>query len=456
MPKNLPVKIEKNPGKLVPQSADAEEAMLGAILTTPSSYPKVSDVVGINDFYQPANRLVYEAIMYLGERNEPIDIVTVSERLKDTGKLEEAGGRDYVTDLAINSVTSVNIEYYAKLVKHAAIRRNLISAGSEIISMSYEENDPDFLVDYAEKLILGVSQQRNMTENTPINQLVFETYNQIEYRYNHMDELSGVPTGFYDFDQITSGLQPSNLIILAARPAMGKTAFALNIADNVALRSNKPVAIFSLEMSKHEITKRLLSSEAEVDARRMTNGHLQPQDWGKITKVMVSLGEAPIYIDDTPGLSVSELRARCRRLASREKNLSLIIIDYLQLMTGTGNNNDRNQEISAISRGLKSLARELNVPIIALSQLSRSNEKRPDKKPMLSDLRDSGAIEQDADIVMFIHRPEYYEPENQDLKGLAELIISKNRSGPVDTVNLLFQANITKFKSSTKNMTANI
>ena len=451
MAKNLPatIKKEKNTKMLVPQSIDAEEAMLGAILTNASSYSKVSDMVGVDDFYQPAHKLIYEAIRFLGERNHPIDIVTVSEQLKDTGKLEEAGGRDYVTDIAVNSLTSVNIEYYAKIIKQAAIRRNLISAGAEIMSMSYEENDPDFLVDYAEKLIFGVSQQRNISEITPIDKLVFDAYNQIEYRYNHMDELSGVPTGFYDFDNITSGLQPSNLIILAARPSMGKTAFALNIAENVALRGNRAVAIFSLEMSKQEITKRLLSAESEVDARRMTSGHLQSQDWEKITRVMGALSEAPIYIDDTPALSVSELRARCRRLASRDKNLSLIVIDYLQLMSGN-NPNDRNQEISAISRGLKSLARELNIPIIALSQLSRANEKRTEKKPLLSDLRDSGAIEQDADIVMFIHREEYYDRENPEIKGQAELIVAKNRNGSTDNIPLLFQGNITKFKNPAK------
>jgi len=449
MAKNLPatIKKEKNTKMLVPQSLDAEEAMLGAILTNASSYSKVSDMISVEDFYQPANKLVYEAIRFLGERNNPIDIVTVSEYLKDTGKLEEAGGRDYITDLAVNSMTSVNIEYYAKIIKQAAIRRNLISAGSEIMSMSYEENDPDFLVDYAETLIFGVAQQRNITEITPIDKLIFDAYKEIEYRYNHMDELSGVPTGFYDFDNVTSGLQKSNLIILAARPSMGKTAFALNVAENVALRSEKAVAVFSLEMSKEEITKRLLSAEAEVDAGRMTNGHLQHNDWGKITSVMGKLSEASIYIDDTPALSVSELRARCRRLATRDKNLSLIVIDYLQLMSGN-NPNDRNQEISAISRGLKSLARELDIPIIALSQLSRASEKRTDKRPLLSDLRDSGAIEQDADIVMFIHREEYYDRENADIKGQAELIIAKNRSGSVGTIPLLFQGNITKFKNS--------
>ena len=452
MARNLPVKKDKISNRLVPQSIDAEEAMLGAILTNASSYSKVSDMVKVEDFYQPANRLVYEAIRYLGEKSDPIDIVTVSERLKDTGKLEEAGGRDYVTDLAVNSITSVNIEYYANLIKQTSIRRNLINAGAEIMSIAYEENDMNFLVDYAEKLVFGVAQQRNMEEITPIDKLIYETYNQIEYRYNHKDELSGVPTGFYDFDQITSGLQPSNLIILAARPSMGKTAFVLNIAENVALRSERAVMIFSLEMSKQEITKRILSAEAEVDARRMTNGHLQYQDWEKITEVMGKINDAPIYIDDTPALSVSEIRAKCRRLAAIEKNLSLIIIDYLQLMEGN-NPNDRNQEISAISRGLKSLARELNIPIIALSQLSRANEKRTDKKPMLSDLRDSGAIEQDADIVMFIHREEYYDKENQDLKGKADLIVAKNRSGPIETVPLYFQSNITKFNSVSKNYT---
>jgi len=450
MPKNALVKKENS---LIPQSIDAEEALLGAILTSPSAYAKVSDMIVAEDFYKPANRLIYDAIKTLSEKTDPVDIVTVSEKLKEAGNLKEAGGRDYITDLAINSVTSVNVQYYAKIVKDTAIRRNLIAAGSEIVNMSYENESPDLVLDCAEKLIFGVASQRNTSEIQPITNLVFETYEQIEYRYSHMDELAGVPTGFYDFDQMTSGLQPSNLIILAARPSMGKTAFALNIAQNVGLRTDKAVAIFSLEMSKHELMKRLLSSEAEVDARRMSSGHLQPQDWEKITSVMTSFSDnSKIYIDDTGGLSVTEMRAKCRRLAMTEKNLGLIIIDYLQLMQGS-NPNDRNQEISAISRGLKTLARELNVPIIALSQLSRANEKRNDKKPMLSDLRDSGAIEQDADIVMFIHREEYYDRENPDLKGKAELIVAKNRSGPVDTIDLLFQANITKFKTPAKTAT---
>lgn len=445
----MPQVVKKTKNNLIPQSIDAEEALLGAVLTSPSAYAKVADMIIPEDFYKPANRCVYEAVKFLSEKTEPVDIVTVSEKLKDWDKLKEAGGRDYITDLALNSVSSVNVQYYAKIVKDTAIRRNLISAGSEIVNMSYENESPDIVIDCAEKLIFGVSSQRNTSEIQPITNLVFETYEDIEHRYNHMDELSGVETGFYDFDQMTSGLQPSNLIILAARPSMGKTAFALNIAQHVGLRTNKAVAIFSLEMSKKELMKRLLAAEAEVDARKMASGHLQPQDWEKITTVMTSFSDnSKIYIDDTGGLSVVEMRAKCRRLAMSEKDLGLIVIDYLQLMQGS-NPNDRNQEISAISRGLKTLARELNIPIIALSQLSRASEKRNDKRPMLSDLRDSGAIEQDADIVMFIHREEYYDRENPDLKGKAELIIAKHRSGEVGTLPLLFQSNITKFKNPT-------
>lgn len=439
--------LVKQDNALIPQSIDAENALLGAILTSPTAYARVADMISAEDFYKPANRHVYDAVRNLYERNEPVDIVTVSEKLKTSGKLEEVGGRDYVTDLALDTVTTVNVNYYAEIVKDMSIRRNLIAAGSEIVNMSYENNDPALVLDCAQQLIFGVASQKNTTEVENITDLVYKTYEEIEYRYNHMDELSGTPTGFYDFDQMTSGLQAGNLIILAARPAMGKTAFALNIAQNVGLRTNRSVAVFSLEMSKQELMKRLLASEAEVDARRLTSGHLQPQDWEKITKVMETFStDSKIYIDDKGGLTVTELRAKCKRLKMKEKNLGLIVIDYLQLMQGN-NPNDRNQEISAISRGLKILAKELEIPIIALSQLTRGNEKRDNKRPMLSDLRDSGAIEQDADIVLFIHREEYYQPDNPDLKGKAELIVAKNRSGPVDTIQLLFQANITKFKT---------
>jgi replicative DNA helicase len=438
--------IKKN-NALVPQSIDAENAILGAILTSPNAYARISDLIKPEDFYKPANKEIFSTIRNLYERNEPVDIVTVSEKLKENGKLEEVGGRDYVTDLAIETVTTVNVGYYAEIVKNTSIRRNLIAAGSEIVNMSYETESTALLLDCAQQLIFGVASQKNTAEIENATNLVYDTYEEIEYRYNHMGELAGTPTGFYDFDQMTSGLQPGNLIILAARPAMGKTALALNIAENVGLRTDKSVAIFSLEMSKSELMKRILSSEAEVDARRLSSGHLQPQDWEKITKVMENIStNSKIYIDDTAAITISDIRAKWKRLKMQETNLGLVVIDYLQLIQGN-NPSDRNQEISAISRGLKILAKELEIPIIALSQLTRGNEKRDNKKPMLSDLRDSGAIEQDADIVLFVHREEYYDKENPDLKGKAELLIAKNRSGPVDSVHLLFQSNITKFKS---------
>ena len=444
-----------NTSKLIPQSIDAEEALIGAILTTPSAYDKVSDIICANDFYKPANKTVYEAISLLCERDEAVDIVTVSEQLRQNGKLDSIGGRNYINELALNAYSAYNIENYANIIKDKSIRRSLITAGTEIVQMSYDNNETQDILDIAERLVFNVASQRNHADVQPITDLVMQAYGEIEYRYNHMDELSGLATGFYDLDKTTSGLQKSNLIILAARPSMGKTAFALNIAQNVALRTGKGVAIFSLEMSKVELMKRLLSSEAEVDGRRLTSGHLEAKDWDKITSVMDKFTNAPIYIDDTCGLSVSEIRARCRRLAMNNPDLGLIVIDYLQLMEGgAGSNpNNRNQEISAISRGLKTLARELNLPVIALSQLSRGNEQRTDKRPMLSDLRDSGAIEQDADIVMFIHREEYYKKDDPELKGKAELIIAKNRSGPVDTINLNFRANLVKFQNPTKTNT---
>ncbi len=442
--------------KLIPQSIETEEALLGTILTNPGAFDKISDTIDADDFYKPSNKAVYEAICALHDRNDAVDIVTVSEELKNKDKLESSGGRNFINELALNSLslTSINIENYADIIKDKAVRRSLINAGSEIIGMAYDENDTQDILDIAERLVFNVATQKKQAEVQSITDLVMKAYEEIEYRYNHMNELSGTATGFYDFDQMTSGLQNSNLIILAARPAMGKTAFALNIAQNVALRTGKGVMIFSLEMSKVELMKRLLAAEAEVDGRRMTSGHLDANDWGKITSVMDVFSNAPIYIDDTGGQNISAIRAKCRKQAIKDPNLGLIVIDYLQLMEGTGSNpNNRNQEISAISRGLKTLARELNLPVIALSQLSRATEQRTDKRPMMSDLRDSGAIEQDADIVMFIHREEYYNKDNPELKGKAELIIAKNRSGPVDTIPLYFQANITKFKNPAKTAT---
>lgn len=449
---NNPI-VKSNQKQLVPQSLDAEEALLGALLTGPSAYPKIADLIMAEDFYKPANRTIYSVIRNLSERNYPVDIVSVSEKLRETGKLEEAGGRDYITELALNSVTSVNVQYYAQIVKETAIRRNLIAAGTEIVDLAYEADSPDIALDCAEKLIFGVSAQKNSNDMHNLEKLVFDTYEQIEYRWNHQDEFSGVETGFYDLDHLTSGLQPSTLNILAARPAMGKTAFALNIAQHVGLRTDKAVAIFSLEMSESELMKRILASESEVPSDKLRTGKLHNEDWKKITSIMPMISdESKIYVLDDGDITVAEIRAKCRRLAMKDNRLGLIIIDYLQLIKGsvTGGQINRTQEVSEISRGLKTLAKELKIPILALAQLNRATETRTGNKPMLADLKDSGSIEQDADLVMFIHRPEYYIKDDPDLKGKAELIIAKNRHGDTPNINLLFQHNITKFKNPTR------
>ncbi|MCD7879143.1 MAG: replicative DNA helicase, partial [Candidatus Gastranaerophilales bacterium] len=394
--------------KMLPQSIEAEEAVLGAVLVNPITLGRIVEFLKPESFYKPSNKLIYETVLELFKKNEPIDIVTVSEHLRNREELENAGGRAYINDLALNVVTTANIEFYAKIIQEKEIKRALINAGSEIVSMSYENEDTSKVLDDAQKLIFNIAAQKDTSDLVPIQDLVLNSYEQIEFRYNNKEDLVGVTTGFYDLDTLTSGLQKSDLIILAARPSMGKTAFALNLAQNVALKGKKGVAIFSLEMPKQQLVKRMLCSEAEVDTQRITSGNMQPKDWEKLVDAMTRLTDARIYIDDTSGVTSTDIKAKCRRLMLEEKELGLIVIDYLQLMEGGGNPNDRNQQISAISRSLKGLARELDVPIIALSQLSRGVEARPNKRPMLSDLRDSGAIEQDADIVMFIYRDEYY------------------------------------------------
>ncbi len=444
--------------QLMPQNIDAEEAILGAILVSPRCMDKVIEHLRPDSFYKPAHRYVYEAMLQLYNSGEDkIDIVSVSDLLNINQKLELVGGRAFINDLSYKTITTANVEYYAKIVQEKAIKRSLISAGSEIVSAGYDLNPIEESLEQAEKLIFDIASQKASQALAPIKDLVYDTYAEIEERYNNKGQLTGVPTNFYDLDTMMNGLQKSDLIILAARPAMGKTAFALNIAQNVALKANTPVAIFSLEMSKKQLVQRLLCSEAEVDTQRLKTGNMQAKDWEKLAVAMNSFSEAPIYIDDTAGCTITDLRAKCRRLAMAEKNLGLIVIDYLQLIEGTGRE-DRMQQISSISRGLKILAKELNVPIIALSQLSRAVESRTDKRPMLSDLRESGSIEQDADIVMFIYRDEYYKNANEDEeqaekaanKGEAEIIIAKHRNGPVGTVKLLFQGSITKFKNPIK------
>ncbi len=443
--------------QLMPQNIEAEEAILGAILVNPVCLTKVVEYIKPESFYKPAHRYVYEAMVQLFNSNERIDIVSVSDVLNFNNKLELVGGRAFINDLSYKTITTSNVEYYAKLVQEKAMKRALINAGSEIVTSGYDLTSIEESLDYAERLIFDLASKKVTSELTHVKDLVLNSYEKIEYRYKHKDELIGVDTGFYDLNAMTSGLQKSDLIILAARPSMGKTAFALNIAQNVALRAKKTVAIFSLEMSKDQLMQRMLCSEAELDTQRLRTGNMQQKDWDKLAVAMNSFADAPIYIDDTAGCNLTDLRAKCRRLAMSEKEIGLIVIDYLQLMEGSGKE-DRMQQISTISRGLKTLARELNVPIIALSQLSRAVESRTDKRPMLSDLRESGAIEQDADIVMFIYRDEYYKSKSEDEdemqkaanKGEAEIIIAKQRNGPVGTVKLLFQGSITKFKNPIK------
>ena len=443
---------------LIPQSIEAEEAVLGAILVNPVVITKVVEILKPESFYKPAHKYIYKAMLQLFNNNENIDIVTVSETLNYDSKLEIVGGRAYINDLGLKTITTANIEYYAKMVQEKAIKRSLINAGSEIIGFGYDLNPTEESLDAAERLIFDIASKKATKDLTPVSELVDETFKKIEYINEHKGELTGCPTGFYDLDLMTNGLQKSDLIILAARPSMGKTAFALNIAQNAAIREKVPVAIFSLEMSKSQLVQRMMCSEAEVDSQRVRCGNLVRKDWDKLANAMCAIAEAPIYIDDTSGCTLTDLRAKCRRLAMEVKDLGLIVIDYLQLMEGVGKE-DRMQQISAISRGLKTVARELNVPIIALSQLSRAVESRNDKRPQMSDLRESGAIEQDADIIMFIYRDEYYtrgkEGEEEAAQptgneGKSEIIIAKQRNGPVGSVNLLFQSNITKFKNPIK------
>ncbi len=457
----MPVKTKQKvvDESLIPQNMEAEEAILGAILVNPACLAKVSDSIRPTYFYKPAHRYIYEAMVQLFNNNDNIDIVSVSDVLSYNSKLEAAGGRAYINELAENTITTSNVAYYAKIIAEKATKRALITAGSEIVSTGYDLEPSSASLEKAERLIYEIGSNKNTSDLKPMKDLVLDAYDKIEYRYNHSDELTGVRTGFNELDTLLNGLNKSDLIIIAARPAMGKTALALNIAQNVAIKEKTPVCIFSLEMSAPQLVQRMLCSFAEVDAQRLKTGNMQQKDWDKLTMAMDDFSQAKIYIDDSGGCTLTDIRTKCRRLKSQEKDLGLVVIDYLQLMESSSND-DRLQQISAISRGLKILAKELDVPVIALSQLSRAVESRNDKRPMLSDLRESGSIEQDADIVMFIYRADYYaKPEESEeeesikatSKGLSEIIIAKHRNGPVDTVKLLFQSNITKFKNPLTN-----
>ena len=432
-------------GKVPPHDIDAEQAVIGSMLTDKDAVVDAVETLKSDDFYRQDNKTIYEAILNLYNRAEPIDIITVKSELTSLGKLEAIGGLEYLAVLPDKVPTTANVEKYIKIVEEKSILRRLIKASNELIDLGYAENeDVDTIMDQAEKKVFEISQGKNQKGYTPIKDILVESFAELEKLYNQKEPITGIPTGFADLDYKTAGLHNSDLVLVAARPAMGKSAFALNIATNAAVQAKVPTVIFNLEMSKSQLVSRILCSEAMVDSNKVRTGKIEEDDWVKLATALGPLSEAPIYIDDTPGITVTEIRAKCRKL-KMEKNLGLIVIDYLQLIQGSGKrNSSREQEISEISRSLKILAKELDVPVIALSQLSRAAEQRADHRPMLSDLRESGAIEQDADIVMFLYRDDYYNPDSEK-KNIAEVIMAKHRAGSTGTVELLWLGSYTKF-----------
>ena len=432
-------------GKVPPHDEDAEQAVLGSMLTDNDAVMAAVEVLKEDAFYREDNKIIYQAILNLYSKSEPIDIITLKDELESMGKFEQVGGFEYLASLPDKVPTTANVQKYIKIVEEKSVLRNLIKTANEIIELGYNPTeDVEDIMDGAEKKIFDIMQSKNTKSYTPIKDVLVESFTNLEKLYNQKQHVTGVPTQFYDLDDKTAGLHGFELILVAARPAMGKTAFALNIATNAALRANVPVAIFSLEMSKDQLVNRMLCSEAMVDSNKVRTGKLDEEDWTKLAEAIGPLSEAGVYIDDTPGISVMEIRTKCRKL-KMEKNIGLVVIDYLQLISGSNKRNgSREQEISEISRSLKVLAKELNVPVIALSQLSRAVEQRDDHRPMLSDLRESGAIEQDADIVMFLYRDDYYNKESAE-KDIAEVIIAKQRGGSTGTVKLYWMGNYTKF-----------
>jgi replicative DNA helicase len=432
--------------RLPPQNLEAETSVLGGVLLENEALNQVLEVLQEGDFYREAHRRIFSSIVHLYEHSEPVDLITLSEVLKTRGELDDVGGIEYLNSLVNSVPTAANISYYAKIIKEKAILRKLINRATEIVSQSYSNSgDVDDFIDQAERTIFEISEDRVRPSFYPIKDLIKSSFKTIERLYEKRQLITGVPTGFQKLDELTSGLQPAELIIIAGRPSMGKTAFALNIAQHAAIQGSVPAAIFSLEMSKEQLAIRMLCSEARVDAHRLRGGFLSESDWPKLTRAAGSLSEAPIFIDDTPGISALEMRAKSRRLKV-EHNLGLVIVDYLQLMRGRSSSETREQEISDISRSLKALAKELSVPVIALSQLNRRVEERGDKRPQLSDLRESGAIEQDADVILFLYRDEVYSKAEEN-KGKAEVIIGKQRNGPTDKVDLAFLDRYTRFEN---------
>ncbi len=434
--------------RLPPQSLEAEVSVLGGVLLENEALNRVLEVVNESDFYREAHRQIFSALLGLYERNEPADLITLSEALKKRDALEQVGGIEYLNFLVNSVPTAANITYYAKIIKEKSIVRKLINRATEIISQGYgDTGDVDEFLDRSERLIFEISEDRVRPSFFPIKDIIKASFKTIEKLYEKKQLITGVPTGFAKLDELTSGLQPSDLIIVAGRPSMGKTALALNIAQHAAIEGGIPSAIYSLEMSKEQLALRMLCSNAKVDAHRLRGGFLSEADWPNLTRAAGHLSEAPIFIDDTPGLTVLEMRAKSRRLKA-EHNLGLVVVDYLQLMRGRADSETREQEISDISRSLKALAKELTLPVIALSQLNRKVEDRGDKRPQLADLRESGAIEQDADVIIFLYRDEVYNrSEDNPHKGKAEIIIGKQRNGPTDRFELAFLDKYTCFEN---------
>ncbi len=432
--------------RIIPYNAAAEQSVIGSILMDRECLATVIEYIRAEDFYDPRNKELYEAIMDLFNYDKPIDIITVAEQLRQRGTFEKIGGEIYLADIASGVSTSANVKHYAKIVSEYAIRRRLISVSNDISTLAYEGNENiDKILDISEQKVFDISENKNMSGFMPMRDLLSSSFSHVSEIAANPNKLTGIPTGFTKLDELTYGFNKSNLIIIAARPAMGKTSFALNIAHYAALKAGAKVGIFSLEMSDEEIVNRIWFSEAMVENDKIRKGNMQPKDWERLTMALSKLSAANIYVDDTAAVSPMDMRAKCRRLMA-EKGLDMIIVDHIQLMQSSKRTENRQQEITEISRSLKMLAKDLDIPVVALSQLSRASDSRTDKRPGLSDLRESGAIEQDADIVMMLYRDEYYNKDTEH-PGEAEIIIAKNRSGGTGTVRLSWQGEFTKFSN---------
>ncbi|GKV67337.1 replicative DNA helicase [Sporosarcina sp. NCCP-2331] len=433
--------IERTP----PHNNEAEQSVIGAIFLEPQALITASEILLPEDFYRIAHKKIFETMLVLSDKGQPIDLVTITEELKVKNELEDVGGISYLAELANAVPTAANIVHYANIVEEKSLLRRLIRVATGIVEDGYtREDEVEALLGEAEKKMMEVSNRKNAGDFRHIKDVLVETYDNIELLHTRKGEVTGIPTGFRDLDKITAGFQRNDLIIVAARPSVGKTAFALNVAQNVATKTDENVAIFSLEMGAEQLVMRMLCAEGNIDAQVLRTGNLEADDWRKLTMAMGSLSNAGIFIDDSPGIRINEIRSKCRRL-QQEHGLGMIMIDYLQLIMGSGRGSDnRQQEVSEISRSLKALARELKIPVIALSQLSRGVEQRQDKRPMMSDLRESGSIEQDADIVSFLYREDYYDKETE-MQNMIEIIIAKQRNGPTGTVTLAFAKEYNKF-----------